>query len=274
MAFQFDQLFRKKPAVIAMIHLRATPGSPAFDGNIEAIFQQAWKEARIFQDAGVDALLLENMHDTPYLKRLVGPEVISLMSIIAYQIKQQTALPCGIQILAGANEAALAVAQAAGLDFIRAEGFVYGHLADEGYMDADAATLLRYRKQIGAEHIGILTDIKKKHSAHAITADVSLTETAQTAAFCRSDGLILTGSATGAATYPQDLKAVQSISKLPVLIGSGITIDNMDAYLSADAWIIGSHFKKEGLWHNEVHEESVLKFMKKVNTLRPNQELI
>ena len=30
----------------------------------------------------------------------------------------------------------------------------------------------RYRKEIGAEDISIVCDIKKKHSAHAVTADV------------------------------------------------------------------------------------------------------
>lgn len=50
-----------------------------------------------------------------------------------------------------------------GLDFIRAEGFVFSHVADEGLLNACAGDLLRYRKQIGAEHVKIFTDIKKKH---------------------------------------------------------------------------------------------------------------
>lgn len=50
-----------------------------------------------------------------------------------------------------------------GLDFIRAEGFVFAHVADEGLLNAGAGDLLRYRKQIGAEHVQIFTDIKKKH---------------------------------------------------------------------------------------------------------------
>ena len=57
---------------------------------------------------------------------------------------------------------------------VRAEGFVFGHVADEGWMDACAGPLLRYRKQIGAEHIPVWADLKKKHAAHAMTADVSL----------------------------------------------------------------------------------------------------
>lgn len=50
-----------------------------------------------------------------------------------------------------------------GLDYIRAEGFVFSHIADEGLMNACAGPLLRYRKHIGADHIQIFTDIKKKH---------------------------------------------------------------------------------------------------------------
>lgn len=67
------------------------------------------------------------------------------------------------QILAGGNKEALAVALAANLDFIRAEGFVFSHMADEGFTDACAGTLLRYRKTIDADNILIFTDIKKKH---------------------------------------------------------------------------------------------------------------
>ncbi len=63
----------------------------------------------------------------------------------------------------GANKEGLAVAKAAGGNFIRAEGFVFSHVADEGWMDACAGDLLRYRKTIGAEDVLIFTDIKKKH---------------------------------------------------------------------------------------------------------------
>lgn len=49
------------------------------------------------------------------------------------------------------------------MDFIRAEGFVFSHVADEGFMNSDAGELLRYRKMIDAENVAIFTDIKKKH---------------------------------------------------------------------------------------------------------------
>lgn len=113
--------------------------------------------------------MVENMHDIPYLNRQVGPEIVASMSVVCNEVKKEVNnLPCGIQILAGANKEALAVAKAAGLQFIRAEGFVFSHIADEGTMNSDAGELLRYRKQIEADDILVFTDIKKKHRCVSI----------------------------------------------------------------------------------------------------------
>ena len=63
----------------------------------------------------------------------------------------------------GSNKEALAVAMASGASFIRAEGFVYSHVGDEGWVDSCAGELLRYRRNIDAQNIMVLTDINKKH---------------------------------------------------------------------------------------------------------------
>lgn len=134
------------------------------------------------------------MHDIPYIQA-IGPEVIASMTRVAAEVKQiASKTPCGIQILASGNLQALAVAKAANFQFIRAEGFVFSHVADEGFTDACAGQLLRYRKQIDAENILIFTDLKKKHSSHSITSDVSLLETVHAAEFFMTDGVILTGT--------------------------------------------------------------------------------
>ncbi len=67
------------------------------------------------------------------------------------------------QVLAAGNKEAVAIGHASGFDFIRCEGFVFGHVADEGYIDSCAGQLLRFRKQIGADKIQIYCDIKKRH---------------------------------------------------------------------------------------------------------------
>ncbi len=234
----FTKIFKVKKPIIGMIHVPALPGTPANILKPEEIISHCLKEATKLKKGGMDGIMIENMHDLPYLKKNIGPEIVGMMSVVGHEVKKATQLPCGIQILAGANMEALAVAQAGGLDFIRAEGFVFGHIADEGYMDADAGELLRYRKQIGAEHILVFTDIKKKHSSHSLTNDIDIVETAKAAEYFLSDGLIVTGKSTGETANIDEINQVKSASNLPVIVGSGITIDNVSDYLKASDAII------------------------------------
>jgi membrane complex biogenesis BtpA family protein len=255
--------------IIGMIHVDPLPGTPRFNSSMAEIIAKAKAEARLYKEAGIDMLAIENMHDVPYLNRQVGPEVVAAMTVLGYEVKNVTGLRCGLQILAGANHEALAAAVAAGLDFVRAEGFVFAHVADEGLIDGSAGQILRYRRQIGADDILVLTDIKKKHSSHAITADVNIVETAHAAEFFLSDGVIVTGAATGTEASLEELQQVKEAVTIPVLVGSGVTLDNVDRYLAvADALIVGSYYKLGGHWSQGVDFERVKTFMQKVNTLR------
>ena len=250
--------------IIGMIHIDALPGTPKFMNDISSIIKKAIEEASAYNSLGVPALMIENMHDVPYLNRNVGPETTSVMSIILYEIKKIFGLPTGIQILAGANKDALAAAKSADADFIRAEGFVFAHVADEGIFNSDAGELLRYRKQINAENILIFTDIKKKHSSHSITADTDIVETAKAAEFFLSDGVIITGTCTGTQPSLEEIKIVKSNVDIPVIAGSGITEENISEYYEiCDGLIIGSYFKKDGKWYNPIEIERVKKLLRK-----------
>jgi predicted TIM-barrel enzyme len=104
----------------------------------------------------------------------------------------------------------------------------------------------------------IFADIKKKHSSHAITADVSLADTAHAAEFFGADALVVTGIATGRPTNPDDLKEARQGSKAPLAIGSGITPDNLPVlFPHAEAFIIGSYLKEEGKWDNPIDNARV-----------------
>lgn len=259
---KLKRLFRAPQPVIAMIHLGALPGTPASSRRLREIEGQALKEATLYRDAGVDGLMLENMHDTPYLRGRVGPEIVAAMAIIARAIKSAVGLPCGVQVLAGANLEAMAVAQGAGLDFVRVEGFAFAHVADEGIIQSSAAELLRYRRAIGAEHVQVWADIKKKHSAHAITADVSLAETAHAVEFMQGDAVIVTGAVTGDAPKPEDVREAKGATRLPVYLGSGVSAANVGQFMGhADGFIVGSEFKTGGHWSGAVDAKRVKRFM-------------
>ena len=68
-----------------------------------------------------------------------------------------------VMFFSGANKEALAVAFSCGAQFVRVEGFVFAHIADEGWINGCAGELLRYRQALGASDILIFTDVKKKH---------------------------------------------------------------------------------------------------------------
>lgn len=266
---KFVNLFgRLKSVVIGMIHVKALPGTPLSCLKMSQITEEACREAAIYRDARIDGVIIENMHDIPY-SFSVGPDVCACMTAVCAAVRSICPfLPLGVQILSSANQQALAIALASGLDFIRAEGFVFSHVADEGLLNACAGDLLRYRKQIGAEHVQIFTDIKKKHSSHALTSDVSIEETARAAEFFLSDGLIITGVATGGQADPRELREVSQSVRIPVLIGSGVTYDNIQSYLDANGIIIGSHFKENGHWANAVDPERVKRLMGKIHDFR------
>lgn len=266
-------LFSNPKPVIGVIHVGALPGTPANNKTISELVESATQEANIYKECGIDGIIIENMHDIPYLKGNVGAEIVASMSIIGHRVKEESGLPVGIQILAGANIEAMAVAHAARLDFIRAEGYAFAHVADEGLIESSAAKLLRYRKLIGAEHIHVWADVKKKHSAHAITSDISLGETAETVEFMRGDTVIITGNVTGKAPTLSDVEEAKAHCKLPVVLGSGVNADNIaDFYQTADGFIIGTHFKANANWQNMVDKNRVENFMELIKKLRDQEK--
>lgn len=253
-------------ALVAMVHLPALPGSPRASLSPREIARQAVDEAKVLAAAGFDAILIENMHDAPYLMRDVGEETVAAFTRAACEVRSAVDLPLGVQVLAGANRAALAVALAAECSFVRAEGFVFASVADEGVLaTADAGPLLRHRRALGqvAERIAVFCDIKKKHSAHAITADTSLAEHAHAAEFFGADGVIVTGTATGVAAPVADLAAARRGCSLPVLAGSGATVANVKAMLAeCDAVIVGSDLKRDGAWWNPLDRARIDAFVR------------
>lgn len=272
-------------ALIGMVHLRPLPGAPGFccpaDGAppsgaslsraMAEIEDRALADAAALRAGGADAVLIENMADLPYLRGRVDPETVAAAAVLSRAVQREAGLPAGIQLLAGANREALGVAVAAGLQFIRAEGFAYGHLADEGWLDACAGPLLRTRAALHAESVQVFTDIRKKHSAHACTADLTLADLAHGTRFCGADGLIVTGPATGCPAAIADLREVRAaVPEMPLLVGSGVTPEQIPALSGlCDGLIVGTWIKEGGDWRNPVSKERVCSLREALDRAAP-----
>ena len=57
------------------------------------------------------------------------------------------------------------------------------------------------------------------------------------------------------------LTDVQEAVSIPVLVGSGVTMENYSKYKSANALIVGSYFKQGHHWSNNIDETCLKNFM-------------
>jgi uncharacterized protein len=266
------ELFAARRPVVGVIHVGALPGTPGSRLGVDALARLAAREAAAYREGGVDGLMIENMHDVPYLRGSVGPEIVAAMAVVGRAVKEASGLPTGVQILAGANVEAMSVAHAAGLDYIRAEAYTFAHVADEGIIESSAAELLRFRRRVGADGVRVWADVKKKHAAHAITADVSLGETAAAVEFMLGDAVIVSGGVTGEPPRAADVREAKSRCRIPVLLGSGVTPENVAEFFDdADGFIVGSYFKEGGIWSNTVERARVERLTKAVRRLRDGE---
>ena len=185
-----------------------------------------------------------------------------MMAVITDRVRAETGLPLGINVLANAAIAALAVAKAGGGAFIRVNQWANAYVANEGFVEGDAALALRYRATIDAADVAIFADSHVKHGAHAITADRSIEELTRDLEFFDADAVIATGQRTGDTATADEIRTVKGATILPVLVGSGVRADNVAEIMTlADGVIIGSSLKRGGVWWEPVERERVAAFM-------------
>jgi membrane complex biogenesis BtpA family protein len=266
-----QRIFGRRQAIIGVIHSLPLPGSPHYDGEaVASLYDFACAEAQRYREGGVDGLIVENHGDIPFAKPdELGPETAACMSVMAERVRRESGLPIGINVLANSAVQGIAVAKAAGAVFVRVNQWANAYVANEGFIEGKAGAASRYRAWLRAKDVAIFADVHVKHGAHAIVADRTLQELTRDAEFFDADAVIVTGQRTGDSANLDELETVAKATKLPTLVGSGVTPDNVAAILQhADAVIVASSLKHEGGWWNEVDPQRLKAFMAIVNEAR------
>jgi membrane complex biogenesis BtpA family protein len=252
-----------------MIAVQPLPGAPLYGGSDERIISQAISDADAYLEAGVDAIVLENSHDLPYIKPPLPARAIELMKQVAREVRNRFSGPIGIQMLEAANETALEIACETDLDFVRVEGYVFAHVGGAGLIEGCAGRLLRRRKELGCEQIKIFGDVMKKHCSHALTADLDILDEIKQAEFFLVDGVIVTGARTTEPPSLTELRRVKKHADVPVLIGSGMTPQNIRSYFKlADGFIVGSTLREDGKFLGNLDRKRLEAFMKAFRGLK------
>lgn len=79
------------------------------------------------------------------------------------------------------------------------------------------------------------------------------------------DAVVVTGAGTGKETPLDKIKAFRKIlGDFPLIIGAGLTADNIEQMQYADGAIVGSYFKPSGVTTAKVDRLLVKEFMSKV----------
>lgn len=244
MSDPFLSLFARHKPVIAVLHTGPTPGA-ASTVSPRCAADRAATETRLLKELGVDGFLIENAHDAPALAETdMGPEVAAYMTRVAAEVKRHAGrLPVGVRVMDGAGQTSLAVALAAGCDFVRVDGWERA--------DGKAARFHRYRHSLDADALPVLAGLRPSDTDDVERLLPDLEDS-------RPDAVAVLGPTVGQTPGTDTVARACEISRRPLFVGGGIHADNfLDFVDYADGFLVGSGLKEGGTWRAPVSEGRV-----------------
>lgn len=212
---------------------------------MEAVTEAALADAEALSLGGVTAVMMENFGDIPFFPGRVPAETVGAMAVAIQAVRTSfPGLRLGVNVLRNDAESALGIAVATGARFIRVNVHIGAAVTDQGTIEGRAWDTLRRRGDL-VPGIGILADVRVKH-ARPLVARPLAEEVRDLRLRGMADGVIVTGSATGAGTDPAEVAAVrEALPDSPVLVGSGVTSSTVGNFLPhADGFIVGSSLQE------------------------------
>jgi membrane complex biogenesis BtpA family protein len=264
-----ESVFFTHKAVVGMIHLPPLPGTPLHDdaGGVQTIVDSARADLHALQDGGIDGVMFCNENDRPY-ELQVGPETVSAMASVIGQLKHDIRIPFGVDVLWD-PVAAISIAHATGAAFVR-EVFTGTYASDMGLWNTRSAEALRFRKRLGA-NVKLLFNINAEFASSFDNRP--LPHLAKSVVFSSiPDALCVSGPMTGSEVDVDHLKVVKDVvGNVPIFVNTGVRKENVrDQLEHADACIVGTGLKYDGVTWNNVDPERVKTLMSEVNDFRKN----
>ena len=230
-------------SLVGVVHLRALPGSPDWAGDFAAVAADAEAQVAACLEGGIDTLVIENYGDRPFTRSRVPAATVAAMSVLAERLRtRHPEVRWGINVLRNDALSALSIAHAVGASFIRVNVLVGAALADQGILESEAWELAHLRRQLGGD-VAVLADIAVKHAV--ALAPYGLEDQARDAVSRGgADALILSGRGTGLPARPEDFLQVRPVVGVPLLVGSGLSLENAPDFRGvADGAIVATSLK-------------------------------
>jgi uncharacterized protein len=240
-------LFAHKP-IFGMLHMPALPTAPENAMTMDQLIDFALSEAKKLERAGLDAVIVENVGDAPFFRDTVPPVTVAAMALVVREVKRSTKMKVGVNMLRNAWEAALSVAYIAGADFIRCNVVIGAYVTDQGIIQGCAAELARLRASLD-RRVSVFGDIHVKHAypLYNVPIEDAAKDLAERGGV---DAVIVSGPRSPDPPAFDTVGLVRDSVKLPVLIGSGVDLDNVvDFYRLSGGVLLGeADFKIGRAW--------------------------
>jgi membrane complex biogenesis BtpA family protein len=263
-----SELFGVPKPVIAMAHFQPLPGTPLYDerAGVAGIVEALAADVRKLLDGGVDGVLFCNEGDRPYALK-ADLEAVAMMARAIAELAPRDR-PFGVDFLWDPR-APLAVAHATGAAFVR-EVFTGVYESDMGLWNTDAAAVLRYRRQIGAQAVKVFYNVTPEFASFLGSRTAG--ERAHSAVVSSlADAILVSGPRAGSGPSAGLLREVKQAvgPDVPVLLNTGARAETIGEFLQiADGVIVGSSLKVDGHTWNPVDECRVRAFMAAVRAAR------
>lgn len=255
------------PLVMGMIQPEPCPGSYKHNGmSFAEIIDRARKEVGMLKKYRFDGYIIQNRNDAP-VRQHAQPQNIAFMSVLAKTLKD--AFPEMIQgiLINWDGVASLAVAEAAGSDFVRVEHTFTGlEVGYAGLMEAQCVELCDFRKKMGSR-IPVYADVQEVHYEQLGGKKIvdSAWDSIQNAF---ADGLFIGGHSA-----QESIELAQAVRKrlgdeVPIFLSSGATGENIYEILKYYDGVSVGTWIKNGNLRNPIDPEKARIFMENVEKHR------
>jgi len=230
-----------RPRLVGMAHLPALPGTTAGGpAALAPVLEAALADARVLEEAGFDAVLVQNSLDRPTRER-VDALAVAQLAVVTARVRAATGLVVGVNVIKNDGPAAMAVAAAADADFIRVKVLTGSVLSAEGLLAGCAPETHAVRSRSGAR-AAIWADCYEPTS-RALVRDDFDAALVDALDFGLADAVIVTGRTT-----EETLVLAEQARKLQpgahLVIGGRVDVESVaQAFDTADTVIIGSALK-------------------------------
>ncbi|MBS5065214.1 MAG: BtpA/SgcQ family protein [Hungatella hathewayi] len=255
-------MFGKEKMALGMVQLPPLPGTYLYEGQpFQEIIDYALREASSLADNGFDGFILQNFEDGP-TKQLSTMEMVAYMTRVAVHLRE-TFPDMILGILVNWDGAAsLAVAEAAGADFIRVEHvYTRGEMTTFGYIEGQCIEVCNLRKRLNSK-VKVLADVYECHSVPV--APLPVREAAvETVRYAYADGLVLSAGTVDEA-MEMAAQVREALPDTPLIIGGGTNGGNIRRVLQVfDGACVGAWIK-DGNLKNPVNRERAREYMSQV----------